>query len=304
MTGSTTHFHLPYVDPSQSEPEVPINAALDIVDAELETLSTVTGAPLTVHDGSTSVANVVDLLLTGAVVTSPSAGHAVATIAGGGGGGGSGNLTPDTPPASPNALDDEFTGAAGDPIDVKWTWHNQGGATAVQDGQGACALVAPSDSVVFNARYLGQAISGSAWRVRAKLNVGMYAAYNNAGILAYESSSGKTARTSLLWDGSAANNYTVQVSALGGSGSGTTTTDTGLKPIFNVLEHVYLELELASGTIYARASRSGYDGSFKQVGTLSVSSAFTTGPDTIGIFSEAQSATAMTAWFDWFRRMA
>lgn len=274
------------------------------IDNSSDTSSDSGGSPLTVTDGTNSVTDVVEIHFTNAAVSDAGSGvanvHADTTSGGGGGG----NLTPDSHPDSPDALDDEGEGTIGT-LDGSWTWYNQGGATAVYDGQGAIKLTAPAASGV-NCRFIGKPISGAAWRVRAPVIIGMTATAHNAGLLAYESGTGKVMRMT-VYDNSGTPTYQITaLTSLSGSGAFTTSGAlTGFPILLNALQKIYMELELASGVLHGRFSTSGYDGTFVELGTVNVADAFTTAADTIGAFIESQNASIPnSAWIDWFRRMA
>lgn len=69
----------------------------------------------------------------------------------------------DYPPAVPNALDDEFYGNA---LDAKWSWLDQGGATAtVGDGVLSLRITETANRI----RGIYQATPGGAFTVRAKV---------------------------------------------------------------------------------------------------------------------------------------
>lgn len=336
---TTPNRHIPLMEPSQAQPEVVYNAAMEILDTEsLEVEqsgdspgargvtkikflgSTVTdegggvvlvtadsvsggGGSLELTDGSHDLTGVTKITVSGAVVGG-TAGAATLTISGGGGGGGSSNVTPNTHPASPDTIDDEGEGTPGT-LDAKWTTYNFSGATAVYNEQGAIVLTAPAASGV-NCRYIGQPLTGSAWRVRCAVDIQMSASLHNAGILAYESATGKVMRMTIYNNTGVPTYQVTALTSLSGSGAFTTSGTIGLPIALSTCQKVYMELELASGVLHARFSTSGYDGTFNELGTpVNVTDAFTTGSNVIGIFAESQSAgNPMSAWFDWFRRMA
>lgn len=103
------------------------------------------------------------------------------------------NDSPDGPPTSPNARDDEFGSSAtlpggGSPL---WAWVNQGSATATIAAN-RLVLLAPA-SATDDVRILKQSTPATPWTVTVKLTAEMLSIQNNAitGIVARESSTGK-----------------------------------------------------------------------------------------------------------------
>ena len=89
----------------------------------------------------------------------------------------------DNPPASPNALDDEFNGTS---LDSKWTWVNQG-ATTIALSNSRAVFYGTSD--LYNS-FIIQPISGSAWEVAAQLTINGGSQYASIPMYLYNSSNG------------------------------------------------------------------------------------------------------------------
>jgi len=83
-------------------------------------------------------------------------------LTGVGGGGSGGAKFPMVPPTSPTAYDDEWPGTA---LDAKWSWVNQGAATAVVKG-GVLTLTAPA-SAGDNLRVVQESLPAGAWEFEA-----------------------------------------------------------------------------------------------------------------------------------------
>lgn len=226
---------------------------------------------------------------------------------GGGGGGGSGNKHPDNPPVAPTSQDDEFNESTLNTT-TKWTWRNQGSATATLS-QGALRLKGASTNhapVVRGLQIIEQTVSGD-FRYRAKLSLVGGVVFNNGGLVLVENGTGKVVRYGLirgqLGAGTIAlavevySNATTYFSTPYQSGSFASQapfTDTPWK---------YLEIERIGGTLYFRASETGEDDSFSLLYSVAQTSLVTTAPDRVGLYVESISATQAVLICEWFRKI-
>lgn len=104
---------------------------------------------------------------------------------------------PDMLPAAPSAMDDEFNGAV---LDAKWTWLNQGLATATL-AESHLALVVPA-VVGTSVRGIHQPAPATPWTATIQLRYqGFYQNYYQAGILLRESGTGKLQTFVLAYSG-------------------------------------------------------------------------------------------------------
>lgn len=234
-----------------------------------------------------------------------------APAGGGGGGGGSTPLWvtshPDTPPSSPNAMDDEFddtTGMSGpvNGLNGRWAWRNQGGATIGYAS--ACGiLTAPSNSGD-SLRIIEQSVPVGNWRVRAKASfAGVINNYSAVGLVVFDSASSKLLTWNVVWSDSALFqlarwNSVTSFSANIGTGALST-------PIGGMHQPVYFELEYNGTSIIARYSYSGIDGTFLTFGTEAVATFLGSAPETVGIYANrATASSSAIGVFRWFRRVA
>ena len=102
------------------------------------------------------------------------------------------NISPDTHPAAPTAMDDEFE--SGSSINLSlWTWENQSGAsTAISNG--ILSFTSPDGSSADNVAMLVQAVPGSTpWEVVIKywFNGNVNTNYEYGGLVLRESGTGK-----------------------------------------------------------------------------------------------------------------
>ena len=275
------------------------------------------GSPLTVTDGTTTVTDVTELNFTnGASVSSGGAGIAdiyIDPVSGGSGGSG-GNETPDSHPVSPMAADDEFEGTVLDTSGTRragatpWAWVNQNSAS-IAFSQGSMMLTEHVNSAE-DVNFIVQAIttSSSAWRYRAKISGLMRASYNNGGIMLRESGTGKICEFGLVIYAGAAQIWVEY--AAGPTSGGTASFQVGFTAVwpFGIAYasgYLYLEVELASGTIHFRISNTGLDGSFIELNSAAQTTFFTTTPDQIGLGGYSFNASTPGILFaDWFRQMA
>jgi hypothetical protein len=212
------------------------------------------------------------------------------------GGGGSANVTPDTHPSSPDAMDDEFEAGA---LDAIWSWRNQGTST-VAFSQGAIRL-SPQLVAGLNNRCLEQPLPGGNWRFRAKLS-GVWGAVAGSygGLHLTESVSGKQVmfffQNSLFRVGNA-NSVT---SYNGDVATGyTTAIDGGFE------DWIYFEIEYDGTNLIFRFSNSGLDGTFRQLYSTTPGAFLGAVPTHVGFHASPNSTTiAIVLALDWFRRMA
>lgn len=105
--------------------------------------------------------------------------------------------SPDTPPGSPNVLDDEFTTSASLPGggSAQWTWDNQGSASVAlaPNGQGIVLTVLSPGGVSNHLRTIYETAPTTPWEFTTKvaLNAATGTDYFICGIVAFESSTGK-----------------------------------------------------------------------------------------------------------------
>lgn len=327
----TPNRGLPLMESSQAQPEVVYNAAMEILDVA-ETLeveqsgdspgvlavtkikfvgatvsgsagvATVTvdptsgggGSPLTVD----ALTNVTLITFTGPAVSvaAGATGEAVVsidTVSGGSSGGG--NLSADTHPIFGDALDDEFEGTS---LDGKWTQGNWS-STSLAFADGAIKITPPNDGGL-HAIY--QNISGSTWKVRAKLHMfdGATGAGDNMGIFVRNSSSGAnytfgpfgpSGNLLLL----SASSFTTLVASVQNSFPSFWTTS-------DLIDYRYYEIENNGTNLIWRTSKTGVNGSFVQFNSTSLATFITTA-DQVGLAIDTNhSGTGLIC--DWFRRMA
>jgi hypothetical protein len=238
-----------------------------------------------------------------------------AVVSGGGGASATENITPDSHPASPATADDEFesgsldTGGTRRAGALAWTTVNLTYLTLTQD-KGAMRIDATKSPPLMGGFYQSIA-GGAAWKYRAKVK-GLHSVGYSAevgGILLYESGTGKYAVASFL------NNpgFNLWLAYFAALNSASQTGYVGFpyavpakpSPWGTQSEWLYMEIELLSGSIYMRASQSGDENTFLDVGNLAVTTMFTTAPDKIGIGAYNFGGTgAFRTYVDWFRRIA
>lgn len=226
------------------------------------------------------------------------------------------NVTPDTHPATANAADDEFE--SGSSIDLTgarrsgataWAWTNQNGCSGpIADGA-LLFTTATGSAGSFALTQLLQAVSGTAWKYRAKLvgmNPSVSSNFTLSGLCVANSGTGSRLTFHKIVNNAYASNYGLEfdsftsISGGGAANIAFRAMDNNVGPGIHV--PLYLELELASATIYARYSETGVNGTFVQVGSQAVSSVLGTA-DTIGLVISPNTGITQAA-FDWFRRIS
>jgi len=210
---------------------------------------------------------------------------------------GGANVTPDTHPATPDAMDDEFEGAS---LDSKWAWRNQGTATATLS-QGSLVMTAPANSAL-NLRGLEQTVS-SPGRWRCKVASRAMADFNLAGL--YLANNGTGRMLVIDQQNAGGTMYVVQKfsnATTFGSNVYGPSNDTARYGAIH--QWVYLEVEYDGVTVYFRVSASGVDGTFRTLYSEAAATFLGT-PDRVGLVVNSSSAVEPgIGVFDWFRRMA
>lgn len=246
-----------------------------------------------------------------ATVSEPVPGTALIVCAGTGGGSSDANVTPDTHPASQSVNDDEFeTGSSIDTTGARfsgatpWAWRNQGAATAVvHPEQGALVLTTPT-AVGVNLRLVEQAISGSTWRIRAKIVgfKGTNVDFAFGGITVANSGSGKTGTWMIQRSSSS---VTLQLNRYN-SATSQAAGEAGVAPFDTVPRHndtFYLEIEQTATQLIYRYSFYGVDDTFVDYITENLATFFTS-IDRVGLIVSTGNGSSASLIVDWFRKVA
>lgn len=210
---------------------------------------------------------------------------------------GGGIRNPDLPPLVPNAIDDEFDGTA---IDAKWT--NQTGTSANIAFEDSC-IHSSSGGGSYRAY---QALTGSAWKVRAKVWIAGPFSTNSTQLSfgVHRSANNRQVDFGACRDGASTTQYMVNRYSAWAWSAKPTGVNFGHADINSVPQ--YWELELASGTLYFRRSFTGYDNTFIQIMTEATASWLTADPDNVFFYLAFSGTSGSTArgWIDWFRRIS
>lgn len=236
---------------------------------------------------------------------------------GGGGGGGDGDsswVTPDSPPATADAKDDEFNGTT---LDAKWTadaTYSSGGAV-VASSVNKGAFVIEMGTAAYS-RAWTQAVSGSAWKFRMKVQIvvqpaatiGFDSAVTGASVF-FNLFAAKNSTTKGFGPYVGYNDNGIRLGYMTRTGAtrGSSTYETNNALVAGTLAAFgsYLELEYDGTNFYARHSLSGQDGTFVTFASPLLSAHVISEPDKIG-FCLSNEATARKMFFiiDWFRKVA
>jgi hypothetical protein len=214
-------------------------------------------------------------------------------------GAGAGLVEPDTPPTSPNALDDEFNGTS---IDAKWVRNTSisGGSCTVAVGSGILRITTGATG---DPHCYGQAISGN-FKVRAKIGMltttigSAYANFQQCGLYVYRSTGTKRISFHLL------SNLNLEIGRWTAV-TFNTATAYGANMVKRDFESfIYVEMEYDGTNIISRVSRTGHEGTFFQVASETAASHLGGAPTEVGLMANASSATAVMLTCDWFRRIS
>jgi hypothetical protein len=213
--------------------------------------------------------------------------------------GGAANITPDTHPASPNAVNDEFEEAS---LSSQWTQaYNQTQTTYVLTS--GMLTFTTSTGALIQPTVIYQSIVGTTWEIRCKLVgcdsgafAGLFAGQNVA------TAPGGYAEGILF--GWLANTVVGYGASAGGGGTLVTAQAMGNTYNYqsNVLSAVnlYLDMSYNGTTLNCSVSLDGVN--FSTVGSASFASYGGT-PTVFGLFSATAGGIAFGS-FDWFRRIA
>lgn len=205
-------------------------------------------------------------------------------------------LPGDTPPATPNALDDEFSGSA---ISGGWSWRNQGTSTYTADFTNEIAKLSIPSSATANTRIIEQNVPGADFTVIAKLYPALPVTADSytAGLVLVNSTSGRLVTLHYRsgntfnairvgrWNSTTSFNATVITSAGGGASS---------SPMPPILAPIFFKIvtTASKATLNFYISGDGY--SWIPLGTETVATFLTaTGGtmDKMGIFMDAESSS-------------
>lgn len=212
------------------------------------------------------------------------------------GGGSSANITPDTHPSSPNAMDDEFEAGS---LDAIWSWRNQGTST-VSFADGAILLL-PQLVTGLNNRCLEQPLPGGNWKFQAKLSGVWLVATAYGGLHLTENVSGKQImfffQSNDIRVGNA--NSVTSFSGVVASGGFSASRDGGFEDL------IYFEIEYDGTNLIFRLSNSGIDGTFRTFYSTTPGAFLGAVPTHIGFHASPDSTTDQSLLtLDWFRRVS
>lgn len=219
--------------------------------------------------------------------------------------GGSGNVTPDTRPASPNAADDEFEGASLDTAGTRrsgatpWSIFTIGTNTQAL-ASGSLVLTQAAGGQVWIV--ISQPAPAAPWRYRAKMAMSVPNSAPVAAIVLYNNTSNKLCQMG-YWP-TAPIVWFNQTGPLPGSTFGSSVFSGNLSSNIGTPCNLwcYFEVENDGTNIIFRASMTGVEGSFQEMARQTLAT-WISSVDRICL-SLNTNATGQVGVFDWFRRMA
>lgn len=200
-------------------------------------------------------------------------------------------FSPDVEPLNPGTLNDEFNGAA---LDTgRWTWHNQGGATATVSNS-ILFMTSPAHSGT-NWEWITQPCPATPWTIQAKLKMfyPSFLNYANAGIVLSDgtklitfSFSGQTAPVSF------------QVVHFDSETNFASTPYGGINYGFN--EWMYMSVQDDGTNLHFMVSPDGVN--WITLYSESRTAWLSGGPSLVGLGVDAEAGGALYMSVDWFRR--
>lgn len=212
----------------------------------------------------------------------------------------------DTPPVSPDAMDDEFDDENFDL--TKWTWDNQGGATIQEDSSslGHAILTTPGAGSD-NYRFLYQTLPMGNWKFRSKMLVQMTDAnFAQAGIGVRNSGNGRLYAFGPLY----ASGQGMYVQAMTSYSAYSASPLAQSNRPFN--NYYYLEIEYNGTNLIFRYqqvvqpwSPFSFSAGVFTVGLTVAPASFLLGnPDQIGMLATTANGQPCAGYYDWFRRIS
>lgn len=210
-----------------------------------------------------------------------------------GGGGSSGSITPDTPPTIADAMDDEFEDAFDT---VKWTWRNQGTATATTN-RGSLVLDQPA-SGPDNCSIVEQSFTGPNV-FRCKVGAGMRNALSYGGIGLLDSVGGKFIGVGQFGGG----RIVVRFNSVT-SGNSAPYLANDADTFGPTSGFVYFEARYDGINVVFMISSTGNDGTFIPLLSEAATSFIGTAPDRVVLFANSNNVTnPLQIAYAWFRRI-
>lgn len=229
-----------------------------------------------------------------------------AVEASGGGGGGSGdlNVAPENHLASPNALNDEFEGAAGDPLDGSWTWVNQTTTTASQTGDGSIIVAEPGTGAGAGFSGFFKNAPATPWTIQGRIagNVQITGQHNAFfGVCVYNSSTGVFYVVGPMNSGGGIGAHPVLLFT-GGFPTSSGTLEYGNTAdqfaFGDQSDWAFYQIENDGTNLHFKISKTGVAGSFGTVFSVPLATSITA-VDKIGFANNT--GYAVQAWADHFR---
>jgi hypothetical protein len=219
-------------------------------------------------------------------------------------------ISPDTRPYLGTSYDDEFE--FGTTLDVSglrfsganaWNVYSGRSTTGNTTINNGCLIVSNTSLTSANsfAAWIGMPISGSSWKFRMRCSVPLGFSSTNQSLGMFVGSGTKqvdwghwsTGGAAKQFNGNHWNSYVYS-------------SQVGIVAYSDIYSQEYswhyLEVELASSTIYFRTSLTGAQNSFTTQYSESLASFLTTTPDAVGLYITGIASTT-TLLIDWFRRI-
>ncbi|HEY3658276.1 MAG TPA: hypothetical protein VGL34_25175 [Steroidobacteraceae bacterium] len=250
-------------------------------------------SPIDVTDGTHTVVGITEINFSSGALVSDLGGGVAEVYIDPTSGGNSANVTPDTHPSSPDALNDEFETLS---LDAAWTWLNQGSVTATL-ADGSLILTGTTDGLI---HAITKAAPATPYTVGCKASLSASTAGSGTGIglLVRNSSSGKL--YCYLLD--TANGPFACYAFDNPTTFNATLFNSTAFPIgtVNTTQWIHMEIENDGTNLKFKASMTGVAGSYQQIGTVALAT-FIGSVSHVGVLFN-NNVSGGVGIVDWFRR--
>lgn len=212
------------------------------------------------------------------------------------------NVTPDTHPVSPNALDDEFEAGS---LDAKWTQQNSPTSVVLANGS---VLIIDASNTADNIGVIEQSTTGS-FTIYAKTLIAAGLIDNRGGMYIRESTNSKGYTFGQFYDGTWNRWYINRMNGFTSAASGAFTSTSAVNVAGpnsfagKYWQYQSIDFNAGTGLLTFSASVSGVVGTYVPLYSENISVFLgSIAPNRVGLYGDRGTATSTPFVCDWFRK--